>query len=809
MTLKTPTLALCVIVKPTDEEAKLLDELLYRVSRAFDEIYITITGENKECERIALKHKAEVSRFEWINDFAAARNFNFSQAKTDYIMWLDADDDLQVMSAKDDIQGELQAVEGLKKLMTTIGKGGSVIDAVVMEYLYDFDEYGICVVKHLKTRIVKNDGCLGWAGSLHEDFKKNREVLTEKWEEVKVVHRPKIANSPERIKERFARNTQIAKESLKKSPGDPRSYWLVGNALLSEGKDDEALENFYIFIERSTSDEEIFLSWHKIALIFLAKGDTERAFMSAAQAFRLRPYYPDPYYDYGKIFYMQGKLREAKEVVLEGLKKAVPENEMIVWNPRDYDINPMNLLARIYFEMNKPVEARMVLEKILKIYPYRKEIKQTIDMIVGEEKRLKEVDKVVQKVLKSKNKDEIKKVLDSIPEDLRSHPGVCHLRNTHFVKETSSGKDLVFFCGPTDDVWTPETAITKGIGGSEEAVINLSKELVKRGWNVEVYNSCGQRELNFDGVKYRPYWMWNSKDKQDITVIWRMPKMLDYEINSTKLMLDLHDAIPAEEFTSLRINKVSKIFVKSKAQRDLFPTIPDEKFAIIPNGVDVSLFDKSVERDPYVLLNTSSPDRSLEILLELYEEVLKRLPGEIRKKVRLKWFYGWNVFDGSYSKDREAQEFKARVMTHFNKLKEQNLTEGGTRIGHGAIAEEYLKAGALVYPTEFYEIDFIGGSKAQIAGAVPITTDFASLNEKIQFGVKIHSDRTKNDWTKGRKWNWGLNSENKREQFIRAVVDYLNDPHKWDDERVKMSKWAREQFNWGRVSGLWEKELTQ
>ncbi len=30
--------------------------------------------------------------FEWIDDFSAARNFSFSKASKDYIMWLDADD---------------------------------------------------------------------------------------------------------------------------------------------------------------------------------------------------------------------------------------------------------------------------------------------------------------------------------------------------------------------------------------------------------------------------------------------------------------------------------------------------------------------------------------------------------------------------------------------------------------------------------------------------------------------------------------------------------------------------------------------
>lgn len=783
-------LSFCAIVKPSDDEAELLFRLLNSLPDVFDEICITITGKNKRCEEVAQKFNAKISYFAWINDFAAARNFNFKQATGDYIFWADADDIIKELKPN--------AFKTIKERLSD-----KITDAVVMDYLYDFDEYHICIVRHLKTRIVRNDGCVEWSGALHEDFKQNREIIAEKSEDVQIAH---LTNDA-RVKVAFARNTEIAKETLDKDPDDPRNFWLVANALMSEGKSEDALNYFYDFIERSKSDEEIFIAYHRLASIFDSMDDLERAFMSELQALRLRPYYPDAYYGLAKLYFKQNKFKHAEDVVLTGLSKPIPENEIIVYNPRDYDVNPLNLLARIYFAMEKPREAKLCLEKILKVYPHRKEIKDLVDLMDTEIKKVEKIEAIAKRVANSKDKDEIRRVIDETPDELKSHPAICNLRNIHFIKKEASGKDIAFYCGYTDWIWTPETAKTKGVGGSEEAIINLSRELAKMGWNVEVYNNCGLKELVFDGVKYKPYWTFNYRDKQNAVIIWRHPKILDFEINADFIGLDLHDALPAQELTPTRINRVSKIFIKSQAQRKLFPHIQDEKFAIIPNGVDVQLFaDNVCQKDPYYLLNTSSPDRSLETLLDMIPEIVKKA----KHKIKFAWYYGWDVWDRQYADDADAVAWKSKIQARFKQLEALGYIEGGTRLSHPEIAKKYIQAGALVYPTEFYEIDFIGGSKAQLGGAFPITSDFASLNEKIQFGTKIHSAKTIQDWTKSIHFNFGIKDLAMRDKFINAVLDYIDKAETNDmaGQRLKMSSWAKKEFNWQRIAQLWNEQLS-
>mgnify|MGYP001613618219 FL=1 len=790
-----PTLALCMIVKASDDEAVLLRRALSTIAPFIDKIYITITGQNAECEKVCKEFNAEISHFEWINDFSAARNFNYKQAKEDYIMWIDADD----------LVKNAHLIPGT---MEKIGTDNCVVDAIVMDYLFDFNELGFCTVRHLKTRIIKNDGCVEWVSPLHEDFKKNREIIAFYSEDIEIIHRKPQGG----FEESKTRNMKIAEESLKKLPDDPRSYFLMANAHIGMNEPKEAIKYFGEFIRRSSSDEEIYLAYLRLADQFRAIWNPIKAIDFAMQALKVRPWYPDAYLSLGITYFEEGELEKAEEFALMGLRKAEEDTRyktnMIVWNPRDYDFNPLLLLIKIYINQEKPREALKCMEQALKVMPGHpiEKLKKRI------EKEIKELDKIEKLLIKAENikdKGKLKKFLDSLPEDFRSHPGVSHFYNRNFVKVKSSGKDLVIFCTHTSGHWNPDVAQNKGIGGSEEAIINLAPRFQKLGWNVTVYANIGHREKYYDGVLWKPWWSWNYRDKQDVTIIWRHAKMLDFGINSDVVVVDSHDVMDYPyEFNQKRQNVLDRIFVKTKAHKEVIQhyskvKIPDEKFAIIPNGLNVPDFEQNIEKDPYYLINTSSGDRSLGMILELLPEILNRLPEEIRKKVKFGWFYGWKVFDENRKSDPNAMEWKAKLVQKFNQLKEKGIVVGGGILSHGDIAKEYLKAGAYLYPTVFYEIHCISVAKAQAAGCLPITTDYAALNETNGKGIKINSMEEKSELLP--LLDFGIRNPEAREKFIQAVVDYLMNPN---IERSEMSKWSKENYDWDLVAKKWNEELT-
>ena len=306
---------------------------------------------------------------------------------------------------------------------------------------------------------------------------------------------------------------------------------------------------------------------------------------------------------------------------------------------------------------------------------------------------------------------------------------------------------------------------------------------------------------------------------QYVTVIWRSPKPAEYPINTKKLYIDVHDAIGKGEFNESRLEKIDKIFVKSKAHRDLYPDVPDEKFVIVPNGVDLSLFDTACEecdeekcphgqpkRNEYMIVNFSSPDRSLSAAMEIFLQAKNRVSKDIQKKMKFVWNYGWQVFDSIRISAQEKQ-WSELVKRKFEAMKKAGEAEGGERINHAQIAKMNLEAGALLYPSEFYEIDWIGGSKAQIGGAVVITAGFAAQGEKTKYGIKIPSKKTIDNWADIEGCDYSIKDPEQIEMFVNALVDYLENTHKFEKMRLEMKEWAQGKYNLEAVADVWHEEL--
>ena len=172
------TISLCMIVK---NEENTLARCLDSVRDIVDEIIIVDTGSMDRTKEIASHYTDKVYDFEWIDDFAAARNYSFSKATMDFILWLDADD----VFLKED--GELFKL--LKSDLTL------QIDTVIMKYVLQTDEAGKEVNIFYRERMVKREKGYQWQDPIHEyiDFSKGLILHTE----IAVTH-TKIGSSGER-----------------------------------------------------------------------------------------------------------------------------------------------------------------------------------------------------------------------------------------------------------------------------------------------------------------------------------------------------------------------------------------------------------------------------------------------------------------------------------------------------------------------------------------------------------------------------------------------------------------------------------
>jgi len=145
------TLSVCLIVKNEENNLK---NCLDCVKQFADEIVIVDTGSIDKTVEIAKNYTKNIYFFEWQDDFSLARNFSFSKATSDYIMWLDADDII--------LPEEIKKIIDLKKVLAT------AYDMVLMKYVNAFDEKGKELSYFFRERIIKNNMSYKWEGFVHE-----------------------------------------------------------------------------------------------------------------------------------------------------------------------------------------------------------------------------------------------------------------------------------------------------------------------------------------------------------------------------------------------------------------------------------------------------------------------------------------------------------------------------------------------------------------------------------------------------------------------------------------------------------------
>lgn len=138
------TISLCMIVK---NEEGVIKRCLDCVKDIVDEMIIVDTGSVDHTKEIVSQYTKNIYDFEWIDDFSKARNYSFSKAKCDYILWLDADDILEV-----------KYQEELKKLKENLNKD---IDIVMMKY-----QVGDMIF--YRERLLKREKNYQWVNPVHE-----------------------------------------------------------------------------------------------------------------------------------------------------------------------------------------------------------------------------------------------------------------------------------------------------------------------------------------------------------------------------------------------------------------------------------------------------------------------------------------------------------------------------------------------------------------------------------------------------------------------------------------------------------------
>lgn len=211
-----------MIVK--DEEA-VICQCLDSVKELVDEIIIVDTGSKDRTKELAYKYTDKVYDFQWIDDFSAARNYSFSKATKDYIMWLDADDIV--------LEKDLEEMKVLKAQLNL------EYDAIIMKYVVQRDVNGQETYACYRERLVKRSNNFQWSDPIHEHINFYGKVLNT---EIAITHNGTTSNSK--------RNLSILEKFIKGTENfHPKYLYYYARENYAVGNIEEAIKYYLKFLD--------------------------------------------------------------------------------------------------------------------------------------------------------------------------------------------------------------------------------------------------------------------------------------------------------------------------------------------------------------------------------------------------------------------------------------------------------------------------------------------------------------------------------------------------------------------------------
>lgn len=200
-------------------EQAVLARCLGSVKDLVDEIVIVDTGSTDETIKIAKRYTNKVDFFAWRDDFSAARNYAFSLAAGDYLLWLDADDIVPATEA--------EKFPALRALLER-----DAPDVVVCPY-----ESGD--LRYERERFLKRSARFVWEGRVHECIAMRGKIMRCG---LTVLH---LSTG----RKDLSRNLAIYRKWAREEPLSGRDLFYYGRELYYHGEYEEAEKQLTLMLK--------------------------------------------------------------------------------------------------------------------------------------------------------------------------------------------------------------------------------------------------------------------------------------------------------------------------------------------------------------------------------------------------------------------------------------------------------------------------------------------------------------------------------------------------------------------------------
>jgi glycosyltransferase involved in cell wall biosynthesis/tetratricopeptide (TPR) repeat protein len=222
-----PSLSVCLIVRNEEEH---IGRCLASVKDIATQIVVVDTGSSDRTVAIAKEYGAEVYHFEWNDDFSDARNEGHQHARGDWVLILDADEELPVESHKQLLED--MAVENVLGYRIPICNIHEADDSVT--YV---------------PRLFRNAPALFFVGRVHEQIYASVIARKSEWNMEAVLGTARINHygyDPGLVKRRqkVRRNLRLLERAIQEMPNEAALVMNYGLDLVNDGRLEEGLVQY-------------------------------------------------------------------------------------------------------------------------------------------------------------------------------------------------------------------------------------------------------------------------------------------------------------------------------------------------------------------------------------------------------------------------------------------------------------------------------------------------------------------------------------------------------------------------------------
>ncbi|MCI8505830.1 MAG: glycosyltransferase [Lachnospiraceae bacterium] len=357
---RKPRISLCMIVK--NEEAKLERALSWGQGILWEKVVVD-TGSTDGTVELAKRFGATVYHFDWIDDFAAARNFAQKQAKGDWILTLDAD--------------EYPAPGTPEKLFDVVSRAEERGADGVFGEILELNSAGNVMACSFRIRLFRNCPEIRYRRRIHEQLEftdGSKLTALDGKEDVSFFH-DGYAEQGLAEEQRTNRNLCLLEQELSEHPDDYEIMGYLGDEYRSFGETEKAADWYRKSLEHlpkilPASDPRTAWTCSSLISIYTSKKEYEEAEKVYQRAVRLQPKEADYDYEMGRLAVAMERWEEGLCYLGNGLSKLEkgPANSCVRIRGALEEV--YGNLALCFLRLGRRKEAVETAVALLKVKPY-------------------------------------------------------------------------------------------------------------------------------------------------------------------------------------------------------------------------------------------------------------------------------------------------------------------------------------------------------------------------------------------------------------------------------------------------------